>query len=501
MSAAFNSPLPAPHSCRILVVGDLILDEYWRGGVRRLSPEAPVPVLDPVQRSEAGGGAANVAVNLHALGCDVALCGVVGNDAPGDALLALLAPSLDTSGVLRDAARPTTHKLRLVSEAQHLLRIDRETDAVLGADMQAALTAKVHQLLPGVQGVICSDYGKGLLQPAFLRTLIQACRAAAVPIFVDPKGLDLSRYSGATVLTPNAAELGLATRTTLRGPQDMATAAQRAFEQTEAAAILVTCGKDGMRLFERRPPATVQQTHIAAQAREVFDVTGAGDTVVATLALAHLGGLQLGDAAELANVAAGLAVGKQGTASVSRDELLAACDTLQGSGSHKILDLAQATVLVRRRQHAGCRVVFTNGCFDLLHAGHVHYLQAARALGGYLVVGLNGDAGVRALKGSGRPLVPQAERAFLLTALQCVDAVVIFAEATPAAIIAALQPDVLVKGTDYAEKEVVGREVVERRGGHVALMPLAFGRSTSGLVQTIVQRYGGPAEPASSPLT
>jgi D-beta-D-heptose 7-phosphate kinase/D-beta-D-heptose 1-phosphate adenosyltransferase len=345
--------------------------------------------------------------------------------------------------------------------------------------------AAVERHLPRVRGVICSDYKKGFLTPALLHGVIRAARRAGVPVLVDPKGLDYRCYTGASVLTPNAHELHLATALPVDSPEALEAAALHLLARAEAAAVLVTCGKDGMVLFERGQPPV----RIPAEAREVYDVTGAGDTVIATLALAHCGGAPLAEAARLANTAAGVVVGKLGTATVSREELQHACDATAGTGEGKRLPLPTLLGELERLRAHGRRIVLTNGCFDLLHAGHVQYLQEARGLGEVLVVGLNTDRSVRALKGPKRPLVPETERAQVLAALACVDYVVLFDEPTPARLVAAVRPDVLVKGADYTGKEVVGRDVVEAAGGKVALLPLLEGQSTTGLVQTILERY------------
>ena len=477
----------------ILVVGDLILDEYWRGQVSRISPEAPVPVVDGASRSQTPGGAANVAVNLVHLGCEVRLCGVVGDDAAGAALLALLAEhDIAVDGVQVVAGRPTTHKLRVVSGVQHLVRVDTEVHTALPATARAACSAFVAQALPHMGGVICSDYQKGMLSPQFMQEVIVAANEFKVRVCVDPKGTDFSNYRGAHVLTPNVAELERAAG--LRSSVELAAidhAAATMRHKLGLAALLLTRGKDGMALYVDNRPAY----RIPTQAKEVFDVTGAGDTVMATFAAAYFGGACLHTAAELANAAAGVVVGKLGTAHVSGAELNAAMGIaipsppVHAHGAHKQFTVAQARAFCAQERLRGRKVVFTNGCFDLLHAGHVHYLQAARDLGDSLIVGLNTDASVQHHKGPSRPLTPAAQRALVLAALGCVDGIVLFAEATPAALIAALLPNILVKGADYQDREVVGRDIVEAAGGRVALMPLAFSQSTTGLVKTILDRY------------
>jgi D-beta-D-heptose 7-phosphate kinase/D-beta-D-heptose 1-phosphate adenosyltransferase len=485
--------LPVGGSKKVLVVGDVIVDAYLRGGVSRISPEAPVPILASTETTHALGGAANVALNLQHLGCQTLLCGAVGDDAPGMVLQKLMQScGLSTQGIFVAPGRPTTHKLRVVSQVQHLLRIDREVQGALPKALQAEIVAFVEQQVEGVDAIICSDYKKGLLTSGLLQALLAAATRTGKPVFVDPKGADYRLYRGATVLTPNLMELAAATQMEVLTQAGRTRAAVLAMQQANAAALLLTCGKEGMQLFEQSAQGRGEApVRIASQAREVFDVTGAGDTVIAALCMAHLGNMPLGEAAQVANVAAGLVVGKLGTATVSRAELIGALERLGGTSNSKVMALGEVQAQARRWQAAGRKVVFTNGCYDLLHAGHVHGLQAARSLGDALVVAVNTDQGVRRLKGAKRPLVPQQERGFLLAALACVDAVVFFDAPTPLEIIEAVQPNILVKGADYANKAVVGREVVEAQGGRVELLPLAFGRSTTGLVDTIVERFAG----------
>ena len=491
------SPTGLPHidARRLLVAGDLILDEYLRGAVTRISPEAPVPVVESATSEQALGGAANVALNLAALGGQSLVCGVVGDDSKGCELLALMRRrGLGTEAVVAVPGRPTTHKLRVVAAVQHMLRIDREVREPLDGSSAVAAHGALQRSLrrlgdtgaDGLHGVIISDYQKGFLHAGNLTDIITMARRAGVPVLCDPKGRDYGRYRGAHVLTPNLQELHLATGMAIGSPSQIDAAAAALLRLTEANALLVTCGKDGMVVYEAGGP----KTRICAQAREVYDVTGAGDTVIATFALAHCAGASVVEAARLANVAAGIVVGKLGTATVTRDELLDACDAQAGAGNRKLMPLSAAQALAKRLRARQRRLVFTNGCFDLLHAGHVGYLQAARAMGDALMVGLNTDRSIAGLKGPKRPLIPQQERAAVLAALACVDAVVLFDDPTPALLIQSVLPDVLVKGADYRGKEVVGQAAVEAAGGRVELVPLVHGHSTTGLVQTILDRYG-----------
>ncbi len=497
-------PATPPRGHRVLVVGDLILDEYWRGGVSRLSPEAPVPILDGVEVNMALGGAANVAANLVQLGCQVSLGGLVGDDLAGETMRRLLdAHELDLAGVITHLRWTTTHKLRVIAQTQHLVRVDREARRGADAGPAEQLRRWVLAEIERVDAVICADYNKGVLCDEVLQPLLGAASRRRLPVFVDPKGRDFRRYQGATVLTPNLQELQQATDRQVEQAQECAAASSEVLEQTGAKAVLVTCGPQGMRLFEARHAAAAENDagdQIHTQAREVFDVTGAGDTVIATLCMGVLQGLSMGRAARLANLAAGVVVGKLGTASVSYDELTAAVAAAEAEAqaesprpsapmalTNKLLAAQAASSWAQQVRCSGRRLVFTNGCFDLLHAGHVELLQQARAQGDVLLVAVNSDTSVRALKGASRPVMGEAQRATLLAALACVDALVFFSTPTPQALIEAVQPDVLVKGSDYAEREVVGRHSVEARGGRVHLVQLCTAASTSGLIDQITQ--------------
>ena len=470
----------------VLVVGDVMCDVYLWGTVQRISTEAPVPIFESTAQHQVLGGAANVAANLRALGCEVRLLGIVGADAAGRCVRELLhRQGIDDTTVLEDPSRPTTEKTRLVAQQQHVLRLDRESRAPLTPALVKRALQHSTTLLADVDGLVCSDYHKGVCTPGLLEPLFAMARAAGKPIIVDPKVRDFSCYAGATVIKPNLAEVERASGHPVTDPTTLAHAAQRLLHQSQAQALLVTRGKDGMSLFH--PPH--EPVHIPAQAREVFDVTGAGDTVMATLSMALLCGLPLLDAARLANAAAGVVVGKVGTAVVSPEELRIALRADGVGAAHTILSADTLAMVLQQRQQRGETIVFTNGCFDLLHVGHIQYLQQARALGDCLVVALNDDVSVRLLKGERRPLLPQQERARILAALGCVDYVTIFSEATPLALIMCLRPNVLVKGGDYTPETVVGREVVEAYGGRVCILPYVAGVSTTEIIGSIVERY------------
>jgi len=464
---------------RVLVVGDLMLDRYLAGDVARISPEAPVPVLRLGSERAVAGGAANVASNLLGLGLDVALAGVRGDDADGAALLGLLdAAGLDRGAVLTDGDRPTTSKTRILGNRQQMLRIDAEATAPLSGAVADKLAAAVLARLDDADVLLLSDYAKGVLTGALCQRLIAAAAARGVPVLVDPKGRDFSRYRGATLLTPNRAELALATGADAADLDALLAWAERLRGELGLVEVVVTLGELGMVLVD-----ATGKTRVPAVAREVFDVSGAGDTVIATIAAGRAAGLEAVDTAHLANLAAGVVVGHHGTAAISSDALAAA---ISGEAAleqaAKIRDLPAMRAQVAAWRAAGERVVFTNGCFDLLHVGHVTYLEQARRHGQRLVVGLNTDRSVRALKGTGRPVISEQDRARVLAALAAVDGVVLFDADTPMALIQALRPEVLVKGADYREDEVVGAAEVKAWGGQVVLVPLVAERSTSAIV-------------------
>ena len=470
---------------RVLVLGDVMCDVYVSGTVHRISPEAPVPVFESTEQRQVLGGAANVAANLQALGCDVSLVAVIGADATGQEVRELLRQhEIADTWLVEDATRPTTTKTRLIAQHQQMLRLDHEVCLPVESTIQARVVDHVSALLPQVDGLVCSDYAKGVCTPEVLRATCVQAHAAAKPIIVDPKVSDVILYRGATVLTPNLSEVEHASGMALKSEVDIERAARDLLRRSEAEALLVTRGKDGMTLVrEGHSPV-----HIPAQAREVFDVTGAGDTAVATFSMALLSGLTLPEAAHVANTAAGLVVGKMGTAVVSLNELQAALRR-EMSEPRKIMERNDLARIVRQHQQRGERMVLTNGCFDLLHIGHMRYLQQARTLGDRLLVALNDDASVHRLKGAQRPLIPQDERAGLLAALACIDYVTVFSEDTPLALIQQLRPDVLVKGGDYTLETVVGRAEVEAYGGTVVIVPYVDGVSTTGIIHSILERY------------
>ena len=487
-----------PARLRVLVLGDLIADRYVRGHVERTSPEAPVPVVLWQHEDLIAGGAANVAANIRAAGARADCVGVAGDDADGHALRgAMERAGLDVSGVVTDPARPTTVKTRITCQGQQMLRLDRERADPAPPDVEDRLLAAFRERLPGAGAVVLSDYGKGVLTPRVLAAALSAAADAGIPLFVDPKGRDYARYRGCHGLTPNCREAaeaaGLAPGEVAKGDAALAEAAAAIRAATGCALLIVTRGADGLALFEGRV-TEVGAEHDAETAtaplllptfaREVFDVTGAGDTFVAFLALATAAGLTAAEAAHVANAAAGVTVGKAGAATVSPSELRAALLGPDAAGplARKLVSVADLPALGARLRAAGRRVVFTNGCFDFLHAGHVAFLQEARALGDALVLATNTDPVIARLKGPGRPVIAQQQRLSLLAALEAVDHVVAFDDDTPHAVLAALRPDILVKGDNYADAEVEGHELVRAYGGEIRRLPVMTWFSTADMV-------------------
>jgi D-beta-D-heptose 7-phosphate kinase/D-beta-D-heptose 1-phosphate adenosyltransferase len=467
---------------RAVVVGDLMIDRYLWGRVDRVSPEAPVPVVRLDGKSHAVGGAGNVARNLASLGLKVQLGGVTGVDEARDQLLSDLdSMGIDTLAVLSSDRQMTTVKTRIIAAHQQLIRIDEEDAAPLPYADQERLITSVAQRLAHAQVLVLSDYAKGVLTKRVCAELIRAARVARVPVLVDPKGRDFSRYRGATLITPNRAELAAATGAAADDLSELTEAAAKLRDELAIEYLVLTLSEQGMLLMG---PGV--RRHIPAQAREVYDVSGAGDTVIATFAACVAADLDREDTAHLANLAAGIVVGKIGTATTSAADLIAA---VKGESAveqaAKVCDLSEAKSMTDNWRAAGERVVFTNGCFDLLHVGHVTYLERARRLGHRLVVGINTDRSVRALKGENRPVIREGDRARVLAALASVDAVVLFDEDTPLRLIEHLRPDVLAKGADYTEDQVVGARQVRSWGGQVVLVPLIENRSTSGIVRQI----------------
>jgi D-beta-D-heptose 7-phosphate kinase/D-beta-D-heptose 1-phosphate adenosyltransferase len=465
---------------RVLCVGDVMIDRYVSGEVERISPEAPIPVFRVQDETSMLGGAGNVARNLTALGASVRLVAAAGDDTAGAEVKALLEAGerIFPEVVVVDGRR-TTIKTRFVAARQQMLRVDMESDGPLAEGRSAEIVRRAKESLSECGVVVLADYGKGVLTPPTIEAVTAAARAEGRPVIVDPKGRDYARYRGASLITPNRRELADATGKPVDGDEAIVAAAR---------GLRASCGVDGVLVTRSQDGATLVTGdgavhHFPAQAREVFDVTGAGDTVVATLAAALAAGVALPDAARLANVAAGIVVAKTGTAVAYAGELLSALRTQELlAGADKIATAAEALARVDAWRRSGLAIGFTNGCFDLLHPGHVSLLAQARAACDRLVVGLNSDASTRRLKGDGRPVQSEAARAQVLASLATVDLVVIFAEDTPVKLIEAIRPDVLVKGADYRVDEVVGADLVESYGGKVLLAEVTPGHSTTGTI-------------------
>ena len=470
---------------KILCLGDLMLDRFAYCDTERISPEAPVPVLLLKRVQSMLGGAGNVARNVVALGGRAILMGLLGSDQAGAEIRALIAatPGL-IDGHVASARRPTICKTRYLAGHQQIVRVDEESVHALEDSEKAALVAETERAVAEVDAVILSDYAKGVLGPEVASAAIARARQAGIPVFVDPKTDDFSRYRGATCISPNQKELAAAARMPVGSDNEVIAAAQKVMREAEAEAILATRSEKGMVLVEASGAVHLE----AARAREVYDVSGAGDTVMAVLALAKATGYGLAQAMRLANSAAGIVVGKLGTATVELDELMLelARDVRDREWHHaKHFSLTEAETLVRRWKSRGLEVGFTNGCFDIVHAGHVSLLAAARAECDRLVVALNTDPGVRRLKGPERPVNSLADRSAVLAAVESVDAVISFDEETPIELIRRLRPDVLVKGGDYTIEGAVGADLVQSWGGRVVLVDLVEGRSTTRLIEAI----------------
>ncbi len=461
---------------KVLVVGDVLLDRFVEGAVARVSPEAPVPVLNHANQRSLLGGAGNVAANLLAYGASVTLVGVAGAD-DAAAELRRFCDGFErlTCCLLEDPGRPTTVKTRYLSGWHQLLRVDAESAEDLPAAVADELLAAAQKALADADVVILSDYAKGVLGEATVTGLIAAARGANIPVIVDPKKPEARLFAGAALLTPNILELERFAGLRIDSDTAAEAACRGILDTVDLDAILVTRGAAGMTLVARGAEAL----HVRAESRRVFDVTGAGDTVVATLAAAMAVGVPLADAVRLANAAAGVAVAKPGTATVHPRELKQA---LGVEASANVMARQEALDQVDHWKSQGLMIGFTNGCFDLLHRGHLHSLEQAARRVDRLVVGINTDASAKRLKGPGRPVQDEETRAAVLAALRFVDMVVPFDEDTPADLIAAVKPDVLFKGADYAESEVVGADVVKANGGRVELIPLIPGHSTTGMV-------------------
>ena len=466
-------------SKRLLVLGDVMLDKYIWGDVGRISPEAPVPVVRATHQSQQPGGAANVAMNLAKLGAAVSLVGFTGGDADERLLTQCLTEhGIDSAFVSCDGF-PTITKTRIVGGRQQMLRLDSENLAQRTDPDHQRLLARALEELPKCDAVVLSDYAKGVLSPALCQAVIAAARQREIPVLVDPKTPDFTRYKGATTICPNLNELSVASREDVHNLEAMLVAGERMVTAFDLEYLTVTLSEKGIAVL--RPG---NRFLASAQARQVFDVSGAGDTVIAVLALCLASELTIEPAVQLANIAAGIVVGKVGTVPVEKHELLAAlAPDIALHAEDKVLTREELVRRVAVWRATGERVVFTNGCFDLLHVGHITVLEQSRRLGDRLIVAINSDESVSCLKGPNRPVVGENERARVLAALAAVDAVTVFGEATPLELIVATRPDVIVKGGDYNEDTVVGAKEVKSWGGKVAIVPTVEGHSTTRLIQ------------------
>jgi D-beta-D-heptose 7-phosphate kinase/D-beta-D-heptose 1-phosphate adenosyltransferase len=472
-------------SATVLCVGDVMLDHFVYGQVERISPESPVPVLRQQHQFSMLGGAGNVMRNITALGGQVIFISVIGEDEAGRTLQSQLDPLTNVQAKLfTEPHRQTIQKTRFIAQGQQLLRVDEETVLACTDETEQKIVKVVEDYLPCCQAVVLSDYHKGLFTKNLSQTLIKHIRKlnANLPIIVDPKGRHYNRYKGATIITPNIKELSEVAGYPLRSQAEIVTESQKIQQSLAIESILVTQGSQGMTLVEKDNEAEF----FPAQTREVYDVSGAGDTVVATLVLGLASGYSLKESCYLANEAAGIVVGKVGTATTTIDELENSLSQHHGvSHSQKIVDIHQAQDLLKRWRFQGLKIGFTNGCFDLLHLGHLHILHQSAQACDKLVIGLNTDNSVRRLKGQERPIQNQETRANVLASLTMVDAVILFDEETPFELIKVLHPDVLIKGADYTVDRVVGADLVQARGGQVLLVDLREGHSTTSTVTKI----------------
>ncbi|MES9903577.1 MAG: D-glycero-beta-D-manno-heptose-7-phosphate kinase [Sedimenticola sp.] len=471
-----NLKQATPH---ILVIGDLMIDRYLWGDCSRISPEAPVQIVDVERESKALGGAGNVANNLVSLGAGVSVIGVVGNDPEGLELQGMLEDiGVDASGLLIEPGRRTSKKNRVVAAHQQVVRFDSESRTPISTDLEQQLLQRAAGLLPQVDVVLLSDYAKGVLGASLTSSLISLCKEHGRRVLIDPKGDDYSKYRGAYLLTPNRKEAAIATGIEIRDDAGLWAAGARLKEMCDLDYALVTLSEDGMAIIGE------SSRKIPTVAKEVYDVTGAGDTVIAALGFSLSGGMEIEQAVEFANSAAAVVVGKLGSATATIDEIVDYETSLHKTSSEaRIRDFKEIEDVARHLRSQGKRIVFTNGCFDILHLGHIKSLETAKSYGDALIVGVNDDASVRRLKGEDRPVNAEYDRAYLLAALDAVDYVVLFAEDTPYELIKRVTPDILVKGSDYRDKEIVGSDIA----GEVRLVDIIVGKSTTRVIDCIKQ--------------
>jgi D-beta-D-heptose 7-phosphate kinase/D-beta-D-heptose 1-phosphate adenosyltransferase len=467
---------------RILVVGDLMVDEYLWGNVERISPEAPVQIVSVAREEHTLGGAGNVISNLVALGAEVSATGVVGSGINGQLVLKKLkALGVNTRGVIQDRQRTTTRKTRVIANHQHVLRFDREVKTDISRQTMNKIWRATGEMIAYTDLILVSDYNKGLITKALMTKLDAAAQKYGKMLIVDPKGGDFKKYAGASLITPNKKETARASGIEIVDESSLARAARRLIEKTGINKILVTCGKEGMVYFDQ----STSPYRIRTQARQVFDVSGAGDTVLAVLGLGIAAGYSIREAMALANTAAGIVVGKVGTATVSKAELAAALRQIPALTLDKQKTMAELAIIARRLEKNGKRIVLTNGCFDLLHVGHIKLLSASKQLGDVLIVALDDDESVKQLKGAGRPIINENERLRIISALDSVDHVVIFSSHELNDVIETVRPAVLTKGSNYGTEAVRGREIVERYGGRIEIIPITENISSTSIINSI----------------
>lgn len=471
--------LPSFENANVLVVGDLMLDRYWHGGTSRISPEAPVPVVHVNENEERAGGAGNVALNIATLGAHCTVMGLCGDDEAANALEILLAKVGVKTQFVRMPENSTVTKLRVMSRSQQLIRLDFE-DGFIGQDL-SVLEKEFEAQLAGHNIVVCSDYGKGCLR--HVKKLIALCNERNIPVLVDPKGSDFEKYTGASLITPNLTEFEEIVGH-CESEDELVAKANELSKQFDIDALLVTRSEHGMSLMQQ----DYDPVHVPTQAREVFDVTGAGDTVISTLAASLGAGVTLERAMVLSNLAAGVVVAKSGTASVTPAELEIAIKQNSTSTAHGVLEEAELRSMLNSCRSRGETIVMTNGCFDILHAGHVTYLEQAAALGDRLLVAVNIDETVRRLKGKDRPVNKVENRMRMLAALRCVDWVVAFSEDEPTRLICDIAPDILVKGGDNDVDKIPGGDCVRESGGQVMVLSYVDGISTTKIIESIKEK-------------
>lgn len=468
--------------CHILVVGDLMIDEYLWGEVDRISPEAPVQVVAVSNEEFTLGGSGNVVNNLATLGAKVTVAGVVGTGAHGTRILDKFKEmDVNTDCVITESGRITTRKTRIIAANQQVLRIDRENKDALSQKTSQRMIDGLMGKISSADAVLISDYGKGVITTAVMSKVISEAKKYKKPLIADPKGLDFSKYEGVSLLTPNKKEAGAAAGFEIASESDLLAAGKKILSNIKIDSLLITCGKDGMVLFEQND----SPHYISGDARQVYDVSGAGDTVLAVLGLALASGSALKDAAVLANTAAGIVVGKIGTATVSANELAFAMNPFGDSAVIKQKKSTELAKLSKELERQGKTIVFTNGCFDLLHAGHVQLFSASKQLGDVLVVAIDDDESVRKLKGTGRPVLRADERVRILSALDSIDHVVVFSTGELDDIIEKLRPAVVTKGSNYKSDEVYGHEMIAKQGGRIVLIPVVEDISSTRIINNI----------------